>query len=757
MYKKLKIHQLQDYFLPLSKREKQGIYFYRIYNSSEELLAFIQEYLSQAKRQGVILQGKIANPEERQLSYYHEIMGANFEASEKFVDQSLKKWLPRLSQSQRQSVVSSIMETLLLMQHNGKSLDIQKNAYIKFMCWMYYRFERILIQLGKENLPKVLYEGTVGKYELDILTILAEAGCDVLLLQTEGDTGYLKIDPNSECSYVYENPAPQAFPKDFSIAVLERKAMRENRLSVLYGSGKPKIMSTNTWLTGELFEDAQKNLESRGTEASHCYNLFVKMLGVQDKQVYAQDLFRWKKELEAQERKILVLSEIKAPENDEIKMLQPKNYANAEQILLDLTGKIKTTGNRDLDNQVRRAFVKILLDEEEHGINGNHLKNEAVFLICWFNRYLPKLFDGRNSELEKKLPFFIYFNVCSNQAEAAFLRCLSWIPMDIFEICPDRSKKCCLKDKRLFEQLYDDSLEMKSFPERIQDINTGTVAFRAEQELNTLLYQDSGLYRDNQYQKAEALILQTMCEEVYLLWDQELKYRPKFEVLGSEVVLPVLGARILGVKNRDTDAYWREIRKLCTEDTVVFAPDKMRSYHLSIRQYAAGFLKNKKLLRSKIKEHKGYMYGLYREETQEYVLDKIEELINQQLIKGTFVNGMEYTILAVGLSMEAEWMRRIQNFDFTKKNPKLLLIACGEEDFSLEDSILVALLSIIGFDVALFVPTGYRVLERNYTRPFLLEHQAGEFLYDLTMPALQRTNGSSSSQGGFLQRIFKRG
>lgn len=65
------------------------------------------------------------------------------------------------------------------------------------MCWLYYKFERIVNQLGENELPKILYEGDISNYELMLISILSNAGSDVVLLQYHGDAGYLKSDPAS--------------------------------------------------------------------------------------------------------------------------------------------------------------------------------------------------------------------------------------------------------------------------------------------------------------------------------------------------------------------------------------------------------------------------------------------------------------------------------------------------------------------------------------------------------------------------------
>ena len=42
--------------------------------------------------------------------------------------------------------------------------------------------------------------------------------------------------------------------------------------------------------------------------------------------------------------------------------------------------------------------------------------------------------------------------------------------------------------------------------------------------------------------------------------------------------------------------------------------------------------------------------------------------------------------------------------------------------------------SLVGFDVLFFVPTGYQCIEQHFTRPFASETQIGDYLYDLRIP-----------------------
>ena len=150
-----KIQNLSDYFVELNSRREKGVYFYRINGYSEEVGEFIKKYYDTARRTGVVIEGKIPNPDEGNLAYYNEIMGMDFQMSMDFIHVSLRKWLPRMNEFQRQNVAASIYDSLDSLRKAGKTENMLRNAYIKFMCWLYYKFERIVNQLGENHIPKL--------------------------------------------------------------------------------------------------------------------------------------------------------------------------------------------------------------------------------------------------------------------------------------------------------------------------------------------------------------------------------------------------------------------------------------------------------------------------------------------------------------------------------------------------------------------------------------------------------------------------
>lgn len=756
MFEHRKLQNLEDYFKELNQRPEKGIYFYRINGYQEEIRLFLERYCEAARKTGVVIEGKIPNPEERNLNYYEEIMGKEFRMDTGFMEQSLRKWLPRMNDYQRKQVASSIYDTLAAMGREGKNDNILKNAYIKFLCWLYYRFERIVSRLGENEVPKILYDGTVSSYELKILNILAKAGSDLVLLQRNGDQDYCRLDPAGSLSEVLELPGMTAFPEGFGVRWLFSEMEKRWNREKLYGGGPQITACTNAWIEGTGLLDVLKNSSERGSDARFFYNCFLRIDGVEDKVTYLNDLYQFHLKILNEGRKLLILEgEIPPPTPEEIQKTQRKNYGNADQMLADLSGKIRCSGSGDLEKLMRRAFVEVLSEEEQTpGVNLNRLTNHAVYLLCWLERYRQELFGGWKFPM---VGCFVHLGGLRSGKEAMFVKLLSRLPLDVVLLKPDRDAPCRLSDAHLYEIHYGQSMKISRFPKEGRDIRMGTAAYHAERELDEVMYQDSGMYRNQQYDRALSLSLQTMYEEISILWNQEVKYRPNFAVTDAVVSIPVLFAKVSGVKDGQINRYWSEIHTLVTPDTMVIrkAPHINPTDANPVKAHVTEFFKNGKLQKAKIKAHACYTYGFLREEMQDHILEKLQLLIDQRLIRGTFENGTEYTIISVVLNLEKEIVRLLQRFDFTKKNPKLIYIHTTETLISLEDSILTAFLNLAGFDVVFFVPTGYQSIEKHFNRIIMEEHQIGEYLYDLQVPSFKAA--PSNTRRSWREIIFKRG
>ena len=757
MLRRTSIEKLDDYFIDLGKRKNKGIYFYRINGYNRQIHEFIQRYYETARLSGVIIEGKLQNPDTNNLAYYNEIMGNDFQMSMGFMMSSLKKWLPRMNDSQRENVAGSIYDTLMGLKRAGKNDNMLKNAYIKFMCWLYYKFERIVNHLGDEKLPKILYEGTISTYELLLMNVLAIAGCDIVLLQYQGDAAYQKIDPDSTKSIDLKLPGMNTFPPSFSLKQIRADIQETQNSERLYGP-KPQFSNcTNAWITGKVFEDVRKDTLSRGEKPNFFYNCYCRIMGVEDRLTNQNDLFQLQLELKNRKRHVVIVNNtIDPPTIEEINEIHRKIYQNVNQLIIDLATNIRYSASQELQRIMHKAFVDIILEESKQpNMNMNRLTGKAVYVLCWLKRYQQRLF---NNWKPPDVAFFFFMGGCRNENEALFCKLLARLPVDVLIFNPNLDRKCCLEDKLLYEVNNSISMTVTKYPEENIDLRVGTAAYQAERDLDTLMYQDTGIYRNQQYLKANTVSLQTMYEEISILWDQELKYRPNFSVIDDTVNMPVIFSKICGVKDGMLSAYWSGIKNLLTPDTTVITnvPKITSTSPNPIKASATEFLKNGRLQKRKIKSHKAYQYGFLREPMQDYLLDKLQMLIEQRIIKGTFENGTEYTIISTALNLEKEVLRMIQKFDFTKKNPKIIYIITGETGLSLEDTIYTTFLNLIGFDILFFVPTGYQCIERYLSKNIIEEHQIGEYLYDLQIPNFDAIS-SSTARSSWRDIIFKRG
>ena len=756
MFTHNKIKNLNDFFVERDSRPDKGVYFYRINGYTEEIGQFIQRYYEAARLSGVIIEGRIPNPDEKNLAYYEEIMGLDFRMSPDFIAQSLRKWLPRMNDYQRGTVARSLFDTLSALRKTGKNDNMLKNAYIKFMCWLYYKFERIVNMLGESKIPKILYEGDISNYELLLVSVLSNAGCDVVLLQYGGDAKYRILDADNRQSDNLELPNMRAFPQDFNLKWIRAKIQEALNNERIYGV-KPQILNcTNAWIEGKGFADFKKSTSVRGDDPRLFYNCFYRINGVEDKITYANDLYQLQLELSNSQRRVVIVDEcIPKPSMEEIGAVRRKNYVRQDEMLMDLSANIQYTANIELQRVMVKAFLDVLLMEsKEPDMNLNKLTNKAVYMLCWLKRYQKKLFANWKMP---EVGCFIHMGPCKDENEALFLRILARMPVDVLILNPNLNAACCVEDTLLYELQFTEALPINRYPQQSADLQMGTVAYHAERELDGLMYQDTGIYRNYQYDKAVSVTLQTMYEEIQILWKEELKFRPNFSTENGVVTLPVIFAKVSGVKDGMVPKYWSAVKGLMTEDSFLVknVPYIDPAAVNPMKAHAVEFLKNGRIQRRRIKEHPSYPYSFLREEIQEHIFDKLQLLIESKLIKGTFENGTEYTTVATILNMPKEIVRLIQKFDFTKKNPKLIYVNTGEKMISLEDTILTAFLNLAGFDVIFFVPTGYQNIERFFNKRLMEEHQIGEYVYDLQVPNMALV--SSNTRPSWRDKLFRRG
>ena len=744
-----KIKGLEDFFKRQSERKPKGVYFYRVNSYDETILEFIRKYYDLAKREGAIIDKNIENPTADNIAYFNEIIGDKYVHGPGFMAEALKKWLPRIKDYQRASIADGIYDTLEVLRRQGKNIDILKNNFIRIMCWLYYNFYNIMERLGNDDVPKIIFWGNVNFSELSTLKILSNAGADIILVQPGGDSKYMTIDPKSEYS-IDLGMGSESFPAGFDLQWLLKQHEEDKSKRLLYSNKANAKANTNTWLSGDLFEDLKNT--RRGENTSFFYNMFARINGCDNRNTYVNNLYLLYQDLKKANRSIKVINnKITNPSVDEISKIKRGNYANENQLIMDLKKNINLKSNTFID-VARDAFVDTMIETGKlMNMDLNKMMNKGIYILCWFQRYIPDLLG--NTDIHSPAPILIYFGNVETDTESLFLNMVAKLPIDVIIFNPEK-KGDKLTGERLYEVHFEETLKVNEYPTDGNNLSMGTMAYNAERDLDTMMYSDTGMYRDMQFSKANIIKLSTTYEEINIYWKQEARFRPNFSTVDDIVNIPVMFAKISGVANSDTDTYFQNIKDLLTDTTLIYKNENIYDRNCTVAAGVPSFFKNGRLDREGIKHSQIYKYDYLRAETQDYILDKLSELLRRKTIAGTGQNGTEYKIITIVLDLPKEILRFIQSFDFTKCPPKLIIVNTTETVISLEDSIIVAFLNLIGFDIVFFIPTGYDNVNKYFNNQIMEEHIIGNYLYDIAIPDFNRLRSVKEKKKSFFSRLF---
>ena len=744
-----KIKGLEDFFKRQNERKPKGVYFYRINSYDETILEFIRKYYDLAKREGAIIDKNIENPTADNIAYFNEIIGDKYVHGPGFMAEALKKWLPRIKDYQRASIADGIYDTLEVLRRQGKNIDILKNNFIRIMCWLYYNFYNIMERLGNDDVPKIIFWGNVNFSELSTLKILSNAGADIILVQPGGDSKYMTIDPKSEYS-IDLGMGSESFPAGFDLQWLLKQHEEDKSKRLLYSNKANAKANTNTWLSGDLFEDLKNT--RRGENTSFFYNMFARINGCDNRNTYVNNLYLLYQDLKKANRSIKVINnKITNPSVDEISKIKRGNYANENQLIMDLKKNINLKSNTFID-VARDAFVDTMIETGKlMNMDLNKMMNKGIYILCWFQRYIPDLLG--NTDIHSPAPILIYFGNVETDTESLFLNMVAKLPIDVIIFNPEK-KVDKLTGERLYEVHFEETLKVNEYPTDGNNLSMGTMAYNAERDLDTMMYSDTGMYRDMQFSKANIIKLSTTYEEINIYWKQEARFRPNFSTVDDIVNIPVMFAKISGVANSDTDTYFQNIKDLLTDTTLIYKNENIYDRNCTVAAGVPSFFKNGRLDREGIKHSQIYKYDYLRAETQDYILDKLSELLRRKTIAGTGQNGTEYKIITIVLDLPKEILRFIQSFDFTKCPPKLIIVNTTETVISLEDSIIVAFLNLIGFDIVFFIPTGYDNVNKYFNNQIMEEHIIGNYLYDIAIPDFNRLRSVKEKKKSFFSRFF---
>lgn len=488
-------------------------------------------------------------------------------------------------------------------------------------------------------------------------------------------------------------------------------------MSSYHGPQYPGLVP-NSWTQDVSLESFKIPFEKRSTEIKTC-SLFLN--GIEDKRLYQTNLFAFGQDV----NHIDFDHRIPMPKPDELTLFE--KVTDKKQQVYSI-GKVLNLPNRYLSiKNVYMSYMLNLMDD----LPDSKFTTSAIVIASWLMRY-RKAFE--------KQTCFVYFGCPKAGFEMMFFNLLSRLPVDTLIV--DGNKE---GDKSLYPQFYcrdgQYSIPVNSFPTRQPSIDT--VARCAEKEVKGLLMNlDPTACDSADVREVRTVTLNTMFEELHILWDVGISLRYEFGVKNHVLTMPVICAKFSGLPDDSERKFWKIAKELFSEHAIFKFSARATSANIaSLSVMIPRFYAQGKILRERVMQNSNYKYGKLPVSKQEQIFDAIDSVLASKNINSSG-RPIEYTIINTLLNLDNDIVDLIHRFNFTGNsvgiNPKIVFIldveGCDKRPATIEDAIIIQFLNEIGFDVVALSPKGYQWVEQYYKYSVVSEQVVGDFATSVSIP-----------------------
>ncbi|ARE88240.1 YceG family protein [Clostridium formicaceticum] len=513
----------------------------------------------------------------------------------------------------------------------------------------------------------------------------------------------------------------------------------------------------------DIFEDIfTLPRERRGFAANHRLMVtpiyFYRIIGVENRQDYKEKLLLLNEKLLQQHKLYLKVEDHfdKSIDSKMVEKIMPHwmcteklGLQNGRKVVEGTLKKGILSDIGDTKQQLIKDKLAILLDIfMKNQKNMNIVKNFYIKILYWIEKYALSLIQAY--EYGKINPKVLFYGDIQRD-EVYFLILLSLIGCDILYFNPqDGSKFNEVQESNIYSKLleYDEKMELIPFPQLPKGHRQETVARRASIEIDRILHtEEGGLYRPWQFEdyKLFSTPLQTTYEELFILWKEQARFRQGFKVEAGSVYIPNIFAKISGTTT-DINEYLVNFNKLKDNGDMGIFIDKIPIYPSRGYALSSGiFDKEGKINRERVKSLPEYRFGYLRSAVQDLILDKIDELVNQEdFFAFPMTLQLKAKCLYTILTLEKKYLDLLQKFDYPHQLPKLVIFDGDEGTFTQEDLIVIGFLHFSGFDIVIVTPTGYNNIENGINCYYYDIHKLENFTFDLDFHGQEqnkKTNG----------------
>ena len=307
---------------------------------------------------------------------------------------------------------------------------------------------------------------------------------------------------------------------------------------------------------------------------------------------------------------------------------------------------------------------------------------------------------------------------------------------------------------------YASQTTLQPFPDKLRD-RQATVGYRSSQHFEQLMHdQQSGVYWPWQFKDfmPRSLTLRMTYDDIFIYANEKAMVRPKFEVVGHEVVIPVIFAKISGVSSQ-REEYWDFMHKLQASPQTVFvqefpyAKTSKANFHFHYKHC----LLNGELSEERIVQSDWWQYGELALELQQAIAHTIKTSCEQPLLKqlpNENLYDLQLFLFKQMTMLPKDILRLLQSFDYAQEVPKLVLYQGPQQPaLSREDVALLAFLNRFGVDIIFYNPTGKLDLEKHLQEDTFDGHRLEHMVFDLQY---EEPKQQKSAPDKIIKKLFNR-
>ena len=722
------------------------------YNDEFSIRDIIAKLYIKTKTNGVLIKTSIPKPSQPEIVKITELITISNDISKEYIYNSIVKLISSGSidfskfgfTGDVQKISDLIYSILEDCKQKGALSSTLKSSFISFICWF--------IRYNTYALTNILYMGTPSKHEIYWLYIMHNLGCEVNTVSFIDDNSeYLKTDTTNKYSNLIMGNKFNPLTIDFKSINVEdyiyadkmseiNREVSNLKVSIIEMASQNNVEQELSTLRSQRINTSSGTIES---------TYFVLLCGFDEEDAYRNMLFNIRKNITNSPKPLIFIdSELEKPTYDEGAEFYNISRNNTSSMIMSFIERLEVPTSKDRTILAKQKFLTLMSNRK------NSLSNNALFGMCvnvcvWFKQCV-ELVDFLKCDVPV---FFFYGN--PNSHEFTLMELLSSIGFDILIACPD--KAVCndiinLDIDGIMQKFeYSNTGTIKDFPTQLVRAKVATTAYNASRDLDNILYNDGCMFRDHHYNFCQTATLQTTFEEIDLLWNAEAKYRPGFSSDEHTVTVPNIFAKLDGIPYGDTSKYIKEIQSKLTPNSIYYKLVPFFKPNYGINDFT-GFFNGNRLDLAKIKLNRNInKYSHMPDSVQDLIFQKMQEVIDSGYLKIKYPDIMHLTI-KVGTMLPNNLLQLIQNFDFTKDIPKIVIIHSTKIPFSAYECIFLLLLNFIGFDIIIYTPTGYKNIETYIDNRAFEQYNIGEFNYNLVAPNMKIPKAKPLKKFGFFRK-----